>query len=111
MGKSYAEEGVMFTSHNTEDIIKWVEDETGLMYGEQFQLEKEEEGKLLFMACIDGVAVSPHGYIEIEFNQEGKLTLFSIHGQFPSKDLIKEEKYSLSLDSLEHLKKGAIKVE
>ena len=40
MGKSYAEEGVMFTSHNTEDIIKWVEDETGLMYGEQFQLER-----------------------------------------------------------------------
>ena len=62
------------------------------------------------MACIDGVAVSPPGYIEIEFNQEGKLTLFSIHGQFPSKDLIKEEKYSLSLDSLEHLKKEQLRL-
>lgn len=104
MGKSCAENGIMFANRNTEDIIKWVESETGLTYGRQFQIHKEEEGELLFKECIDGVAVYPAGYIEIKFDEEGRLTFFSIHGQFPSKELIREDKYSLSLDRLEHLK-------
>jgi hypothetical protein len=108
-GKSYAEVGFTFSNLNTEDIIKWVEGETGLTYGKQFRLEKEEEGELLFLGCIDGVAVLPPGYIDIEFNQEGKFTLFSIHGQFPLKELIKEEEYSLSLERLEHLKKEQLR--
>jgi hypothetical protein len=104
MGKSNAENGIMFANRNTEDIIKWIEDEMGLTYGRQFQIHKKEEGELLFKECIDGVAVYPAGYIEIKFDEEGRLTFFSVHGQFPSKELIREDKYSLSLDRLEHLK-------
>ena len=44
--------------------------------GEQFQLVREEEGELSFMSRIDGVAVSPPGYIDLNFNEEGKLSLF-----------------------------------
>lgn len=109
-GISYAEDGVKFSHLNMEAIIKWIEDKTGLMYGIQFQLKREQEGELTFMACLDGVDVSPPGYIDIKFNEEGKLTLFSINGQFPSKEPVKEENYSLSLDQLEDLKMEQLKL-
>ncbi len=109
-GISYAEDGVKFSHLNMEAIIKWIEDKTGLMYGIQFQLKREEEGELTFMACLDGVDVSPPGYIDIKFNEEGKLTLFSINGQFPSKEPVNEENYSLSLDQLEDLKMEQLKL-
>ena len=110
MGKSYAEDGIMFANRNTEDIIKWVEDETGLTYGKQFQIHKEEEGEVHFKECIDGVAVSPSGSIEVKFDQEGKLTFFAVHGQFPSKEIVKEETYLLSFEKLEHLAKEQLKL-
>jgi len=110
MGKSYAENGITFSNLNKEDIIKWIEAETELTYGEQFRLNREEGGELYFKSCIDGVAVSPPGYIDIKFDREGMLTLFSIYGQFPSKELIKEEKYDLSLDRLEQLGKEQLKL-
>ncbi|MCB5936463.1 hypothetical protein LI012_13605 [Caldibacillus thermoamylovorans] len=109
-GISYAEDGVKFSHLNMEAIIKWIEDKTGLMYGIQFQLKREQEGELTFMACLDGVDVSPPGYIDIKFNEEGKLTLFSINGQFPSKEPVKEENHSLSLDQLEDLKMEQLKL-
>lgn len=109
-GKPYVEDGITFSHLHKDDIIKWIEKETGLTYGEQFRLQREEEGKLYFMSSTNGVTVSPPGYIDIEFNEDGELTMFSIHGQFPSKELIKEEKYSLSLDRLEDLEKEQLKL-
>ncbi|MFJ8235332.1 hypothetical protein ACIQ34_06215 [Ureibacillus sp. NPDC094379] len=110
MGKSFAIDGVRFSNLKKDEIIKWVEIETGLQHGKQFQIHKENEGEFYFMACMDGVAVSPSGFIDVKFNEEGKLILFSIHGQFPTKELIKEEKYTLSLDRLEHLEKEQMKL-
>ena len=110
MGKTYAEDGIMFANRNTEDIIKWVEDETGLTYEKQFQIHKVEEGEVHFKECIDGIDVSPSGSIEVKFNQEGKLTFFAVHGQFPSKEIVKEETYLLSFENLGHLAKEQLKL-
>lgn len=111
MGKSYAQDGIMFAaSSNTEDIIKWVEDETGLTYGGQFQIHKEEEGEVHFKGCIAGIPVSPAASIEVEYNQEGQLTFFAVHGQFPSKEIVKEEEYLLSFEKIEHLAKQQLKL-
>ena len=110
MGKTYAEDGIMFTNRNTENIIKWVEDETGLKYGEQFQIYKEEEGEVHFKECIEDIDVSPSGSIEVKFDREGKLTFFAVHGQFPSKEIVKEETYLLSFEKLEHLAKEQLKL-
>jgi hypothetical protein len=110
MGKSIANDGVTFAALNTEDIIKWIEDETGLTYGKQFQLEKEEEGKMYFKECFNGVATSPSGYIEVHFDQEGNLTFFSVHGHYPSKTLVNEETYTISLEKVEHLAKEQLKL-
>ncbi|MGM8216094.1 hypothetical protein ACLIA0_11020 [Bacillaceae bacterium W0354] len=110
MGKTYAKNGISFAGLHKNDIIKWVEQETGLTYGKQLQLHKEEEGRFLFKEVIDGVAVSPSGSVELEFNEERKLTLFAVHGQFPSEDIIKKEAYTLSFDKVEHLAKDQLKL-
>ena len=110
MGKTYAKDGITFANLGTNEIIKWIERETGLIYGKQFQLHKEEEGELLFTECIDGVSLSPSGFIDVKFNGEGKLTSFSIHGQCPSKEMIKEETYTLSFKAVEHLAKKQLKL-
>lgn len=102
-GKSYAENGIIFSHSDKENIIKWIENETALTYGEQFRLEKEDEGELIFKACVNGVSIFPPGSIELKFDNEGKLTCFSIFGQFPTKEQVKEEKYTLSLDQVQPL--------
>ncbi|MBT2758154.1 hypothetical protein J7E71_20005 [Mesobacillus foraminis] len=110
MGKTYAKNGIIFASMDTGDIIGWIEEETELAYGRQFTLHKQEEGRLLFKECFEGVPVSPSGFIEVEFNQEGELTSFSIYGQFPAKEIVKEEAYALSLEKVEHLVKEQLKM-
>ena len=107
--KSYAN-GIMFSEFDRKEIIRWIEQETELMYGKQFELHKEDARELHFKECIDGVAVSPSGSVEIKFDQEGKLTMFSVHGQFPSKEIVKEETYTLSLQKIEHLAKEQLQL-
>ncbi|WP_175638126.1 hypothetical protein [Metabacillus schmidteae] len=109
-GKTYAHNGVAFANSTKNEIIKWIEQETDLVYEKQFKLRKEEERELHFMECIDGVAVSPSGYIELRYNEEGKLTYFSNHGQYPSKEMVIEEDYSLTFEKVKHLAKEQVKL-
>ena len=78
--------------------------------GSNFNYIKKSEGELQFKECFEGVAVSPSGFIDVKFNQEGKLTSFSVHGQFPSKEIVNEETYTLSLETVEHLAKEQLKL-
>ncbi len=110
MGKTYAVDGVSFPELDLTEITKWIEQETGLTYGKQFQIDKREEGEILFKAYIDGIAVSPSSSIEVKFDQNGNLTFFTVHGQFPTKEMVKEENYTLSLDRLGHLTKEQLKL-
>ncbi|KRG12166.1 hypothetical protein [Lederbergia galactosidilytica] len=102
--------GMTFDLNNRDEIIKWIEKETGLNYGRQFEFWKEEERELHFKECIDGIVVSPSGYIEFKLDKEGRLTLFSVYGQFPSEKLVKKEKYILSLEQVEELAKEQLKL-
>ncbi|MEH7178340.1 hypothetical protein [Neobacillus vireti] len=43
-------------------------------------------------------------------NPEGKLTSFSVSGQFPSKEKVKEDTYILSFKKIEHLAKEQLKL-
>ncbi|MDQ0340513.1 hypothetical protein J2S00_003328 [Caldalkalibacillus uzonensis] len=108
-GKSYSK-GIRFGHFNTDDIIKWIEDETGLRYGKQFHQVKKEERELHFQACIDGVAVSPSGSIDMKVDEEGRLILFTVNGHFPAKERVKEETFSLTLTDVEPLAKAQLKL-
>lgn len=103
-GKSYAE-GVRFSTQN--ELIKWIMDETA---EEHFQLHKQEEGRLYFKKCINDIPLSPSSSIEIECDEAGNLILFSVHGSFPTKGMIIEERYMLSLEDIEHISKAQVKL-
>src|SRR5690625_1165061 len=108
-GKSFAN-GMKFNSFNKQDVIRWIEQETQLVYGKQFKLDREDEGEFYFKACINGVTVSPFGFIEIKCDQEGKLTFFSVDGEFPIKEIIKEDIYKLSLEKVQYIVKEQLKL-
>ena len=108
-GKSYADSQKEIVK-NKDEIIKWIEKETGLNYGKQFKIWKEEERELHFKECIESFSVSPSGYIDFRVDEEGKLTLFSSHGQFPSEKLVKQEMYDLSVEQVEELTREQLKL-
>lgn len=105
--KTFVENGIEF--QNKDEAIKWIEMETGLRFGEHFQLEKEENEKLIFQAMIEGVKVFPLGYIEMKCDKDGKLILFSMNGHFPSKDEVKKETFTVTLQNLEEYMKKQVK--
>nr|WP_231607288.1 hypothetical protein [Fictibacillus sp. 18YEL24] len=108
MGETFAQDGITFNG-GTEEVIKWIEQETGLKYNEQFQLHNETENEIEFSAMIEGIPVSPSGYIEVKWNGKGQLTFFSVHGEFPTGDQVIRETYNLSLEQAEHTAKEQVK--
>lgn len=100
--KSFAH-GIKFDEK--QDMIKWVEQETGLVYRKQFQLQKDETNELSFNECVDGVVLSPSGWMEIKRDSQGNLTMFSAYVHASIEKQIKKDTYSLTLDKVEDLAK------
>ncbi|RYG72552.1 hypothetical protein EU245_10135 [Lentibacillus lipolyticus] len=84
-----------------EQVIEWIEDMTGLTFGRQFLIAQEEEQAMSFGAAVDNIPVSPTGTIEVTFNDDGVLTLFSIDGVFPNEEHIEWEPFALTPDKYE----------
>ncbi|WP_277673620.1 hypothetical protein [Piscibacillus halophilus] len=97
---TYAD-GVQFPDQRLDTIVSWIEDETGLTYGEQFCLEKEEPGNYLFYSCWQGIITSPVGSIKVKLNSDNCLLFFSIIEPFPLKELIERDTFMLEIDQLE----------
>ena len=102
-GQTYAKNGLHFEKKDKQSIIDWIEKETGLSYEKQFQLQKEEVGRLVFREVFEGVQVFSSGLIEVNYNSEGDLTLFSLSGYYPSENLVQKETYTLSFEDTKHL--------
>ncbi|MCC9090311.1 hypothetical protein [Bacillus pumilus] len=103
MGKTYAKKGVQFDNAHPNEVIKWIEQETNLIYGEHFHLHKEKEGELLFEEKMDDVPVTPSGMIEVKWDEHGQLIYFIHHGPFLAKKMLRAEKYSLFIEMIESL--------
>lgn len=103
MDKTYAQHGVTFKRPYPAHVIQWIEQETGLIYGEHFHMHQKEKGELSFEEAIDDVQVTPSGRIEVKWNEHGQLMYFTHNGPFLAKTLLKAEEYALSLDKLENL--------
>lgn len=109
-GISYAD-GMTFDLTKKSEIINWMEKETELTYGKQFTFCEEKEREIRFKECIDEIAVSPSGFIELKVDEKGKLTFFSVFGQFPNDRLIKREQYALDVEQIEEeLKNEQVKL-
>lgn len=95
---------------NTELAIEWIEQETGLEFGRQFKIVHEEEKELHFQAAVDNIAVFPSGSIDIEFNEQGKLSLFSIDGSFPDEEQLSWEPFALTEETIEPISRTQLKL-
>lgn len=96
---SYALEGV-FPQLDMDQIIDWVEEETGMMFGKQFKLEHEFDNEIGFQATIDNMEVAPTGTIDLTFNETGQLTQYSIDGIFPTEEEVDWEPFSLTIEDI-----------
>ncbi|AVM23026.1 hypothetical protein [Bacillus pumilus] len=103
MDKTHAQQGVTFKRPYPAHVIRWIEQETGLIYGEHFHMHQKEKGELSFEEAIDGVKVTPSGRIEVKWNEHGQLMYFTHHGPFSAKTLLRAEEFSLSIDQVENL--------
>lgn len=107
-GKSYGT-GLTFSNISKEGIIDWIEEESGLKYGEQFELVQKEEREFSFKGHFPGINISPSGHIEIKFDEEGKLIFFSSHGVFPFESLIRKEEFTLTLEKVQEMAANQLK--
>lgn len=94
-----------------EDVIEWIEEMTGLTFGRQFLIAREDEQTLVFGAAVDNIPVSPSGIIKIEFNDDGVLTAFSIDGEFPDEAQIEWEPFALTPDKYEPFAKDQCRLQ
>ncbi|MBD3860807.1 hypothetical protein IEE86_13825 [Bacillus sp. 28A-2] len=108
MDKTYAQNGVTFKRPYPAHAIQWIEQETGLIYGEHFHMHQKEKGALLFEENIDGVKVTPSGTIEVKWDEHGQLIYFTHHGPFLAKTLLRAEEYVLSIEMIESLAKQQV---
>ncbi|WP_010097757.1 hypothetical protein [Ornithinibacillus scapharcae] len=96
---SNATEGI-FPQQDMDQIIDWIEEETGMMFGKQFKLVHEYENEVSFQATIDNMEVAPTGAIDLIFNEQGQLTQFSIDGIFPTEEEVDWEPFSLTTEDI-----------
>ncbi|MCY9529427.1 hypothetical protein M5X04_08790 [Paenibacillus alvei] len=108
-GKSYAN-SPSYPNIGLEEIIAWIERDTELVYGKQFQLSHHQNGQYIFHECVDGTPLSPGGRIEIHIDEANKLVQYSKYGFYASKSLIQKETFSLSIEQVEPLAKEQLKL-
>lgn len=108
-GKSFASR-ITFESIDLKEVVKYIEKETGLIYGEHFRLTKADEHEYRFQSIVDGIVVSPSGHIDIECDDAGRLLQFSVYPPFPNDVIVKQEKYSLKLEKVEAIAKEQLKL-
>ncbi|MDT8979284.1 hypothetical protein RQP50_23885 [Paenibacillus sp. chi10] len=110
-GKSYAN-SPSIPNINLEEIIAWIERDTKLVYGKQFQLSHHQNGQYIFHECVDGTPLSPGGRIEIHIDEANKLVQYSKYGFYASESLIQKEAFTLSLEQVqvEQLAKQQLKL-
>ncbi len=97
---SYAQ-GISFHSPALNEVIDWVERESGLIHETDFQLDKMDDHMFRFIASHNGIPVYPTGSIEVKIDAKGNLTHYSKLGYFPREDQYQEEEYTLSFEKIE----------
>ncbi|WP_018663508.1 hypothetical protein [Heyndrickxia acidiproducens] len=107
--KTFALNGIVFKDLKTDDMISWIEKETGLVFGKQFYLFREEEGELEFRSGVNGMPTLPPGLIEIQYDSAGRLTLISVNGTFPPEEIEEHGNIVFSQNEMERMAKKQLK--
>ncbi|MCY7483705.1 hypothetical protein [Paenibacillus alvei] len=108
-GKSYANSPT-YPNIGLDEVIKWIERDTELVYDKQFRLTQKQNNQYRFHECVNGGPVSPSGQIEIHFDEDGRLVQYSRYGLYASKSTIQKEAFTLSLEQVDPLAKQQLKL-
>jgi len=86
-------------SSRLEDVVAWIELNTGLKYDIDFRLQrKNKDGdhtEYFFSSIVNGKKVSPGGYIEVKTNEHGCIVFYSLfgffHGLYPEIEIVQKQ--------------------
>lgn len=103
VGGEAPKHGLCFLSGNKEEVIRFVEQETGWTYGHQFIDADATQHDFEFRTAYNGTPLSPEGYINVSLDDQKKLTFFSVYGLVPDK--VEEAEFRLHTASVQELSK------
>ena len=92
-----------FPNKTEQEVGKWIESETGLAYGSNFVMTDVLENGFQFSPNIGEVEITPAGMIEVEFDNEGKLTTYNLYDPIPSSEDLEVTEFTLTLEEIEPL--------
>ncbi|WP_339252980.1 hypothetical protein NSQ43_03275 [Sporosarcina sp. FSL W8-0480] len=104
MGKSFST-AHPFKEKTIEEAAAWLEKTTGLAYNHDFFAEQASENGFRFIARLDGVKLIPTFQLNVEFDADGKLLLYSAYGEAPNWGLIEKQEFNLTLEEIEPIVK------
>lgn len=92
----------LFPTQSVQEVAQWVEELTGLSYGQDFVATDTLDNGYQFKADFKGYEMSPSGLIEIEFTNDGQLLSFFNFDSAPLK-LVNEATFTLTLEDVSSL--------
>ncbi|MDN4606598.1 hypothetical protein [Sporosarcina highlanderae] len=104
MGRSYST-AHPFKVKTIEEAAAWLEKITNLAYKQDFFAEQASENGFRFIARKDNVRLSPNLQLNVEFDDDGRLLLFSTYGEAPNWGLIEKQEFNLTLEEIEPIVK------
>ncbi|WP_046174262.1 hypothetical protein [Domibacillus indicus] len=103
VGGKAPKHGMTFLTGEKEEVIRWVEQETGWTYGNQFIDAGPGDHTFSFQTAYKGIPVSPEGFIAVSLDEQKKLTFFSVYGRVPEQ--AEEPAFHLTAKTVEPLAK------
>ena len=86
------------------------EAETGLTYQTDFNLSETMENGFQFKSYVDEIDITPAGMIEVEFDEDGKLTAYNLFDTIPTEKDIDKAEFTLTLEEIEPLVKEQLQL-
>jgi arsenate reductase-like glutaredoxin family protein len=99
-----------FVGKSVEEVVAWVEQQTGWTYLDDFKLTQVDEHEIEFEFDVNGIRISPGCSIMVKFDEEGKLTHFSTYGSLPYRKEIEKSDFTLTLEEIEPLVKRQLQL-
>ncbi|MGN7387935.1 hypothetical protein [Sporosarcina sp. SAFN-015] len=90
-----------FTKKTIEEAAAWLERQTGLVYEQDFFAEQASDNGFQFTSRVDGIRLSPSFQLNVEFDDDGKLLVFSAYGDAPDLKLVEKQEFKLTLEEIE----------
>ncbi|QUW22778.1 hypothetical protein JSQ81_04120 [Sporosarcina sp. Marseille-Q4063] len=101
---------IHFPGKTEEEVGYWLESETGLTYGNDFVMTEVLENGFHFSPNIRAVEITPVGMIDVEFDNDGKLTSYNLFDPIPTNENIELAEFTLTLEEIEPLVKKQLQL-